>query len=191
MNIVSIIVSPRKGEEILTLWAITQSRPYPRIKVSGWWHWEGAGGLLPDNGRTTAEGLARDYTAVMLRHDFNPDLAEDNRKDHAGYEGAPSIKFRGNDLGEIRATIRIGEGYKDGAACWFERGYGAKFSPGEAKFLEEQVKPGLVDYIRRNADALKAEAVAGIRASVNKVLHEAKEELEKLEKEMVEAIRAL
>ena len=197
-----ITVTTKKNTETQTTWGIVQIRPYPDFECRYGHKIErrNAGGLLPDcNGRK--EGLPEVYNVALLRSDKTPDNMND-RTAHAGYvpyasygqkpepPNPGSFAYRGNDLGEVTAEITpsFGGGYY---FRWSVRGYGSNATPAERAFLDEQVKPGILKAIEEHRAALKAEAVAKIRAWVAEICAEMRASVDAAEKEMEKAIAEL
>lgn len=175
-------VTTRKGCTQLTTWAINQDRAYPGIDGGCSLRWRNGGGLFADfNG--PAKGIGRRYTCNLMRNDGA--AMHGNRYDFAGYEGLPgTIEYRGRDLGEMQieidsahyATIRL-------------RGFD-KPTDGERAWINAEIVPSLERAIEYNREALHAEAVAAMRASMLARLQDAREQLNKMEAEALAAIAA-
>lgn len=186
-----IEIQTKKNETVITAWEITQDHPWPDIEgACGSLRWRNAGGILPQYGRP-AEGLGTTYTAAMLRPDYDPAKAEGNRRDYAGFDGNPSFTYRGREMGEITAEIRIGQRWPDGGSVYFHRSYSEALTDGERKLLQDQVAPSLIAFVKAHAEALKEQAIDKIKDSVARHLADARVRLAEMEQEMSEAIEML
>ena len=186
-----ITVSAKKGHERATLWLIKQIRPFPSISGGHSMGWQGGDGLFGEYGNP-ARGIGNSYRAELLRSDFSHETATGNRCDFAGYtperngpENPGAIVLRGKSLGETSVEID-----SNGWSRWRVRGFDTP-TDGETAFLNEQVLPSLLSAIQANAADLRREAIEGIRESCAQAISEARETLDKLEREALKAIAAL
>ena len=186
-----INVETKKGTVQATLWEVWQNHPWPDIAKGGHFQWRNADGLFSEYNHP-AQGIGRNYTAVLLRSDLTE--RQHNRKDYAGYQddkSAPAnpgcIVYRGKSLGELSITID-GAGYAEIRARYGE--YPDTTTPGEREFVKASIVPYLVAYIEANRDSLKADAMAAIRETVKRNLADAREAIAKLEAEAEAAIKA-
>ena len=189
MKTLQIEVETKKGCKMLTTWGIWQLHPYPDIEGhSGSFKWRNGGGLFGQFGNPPT-GLANEYQAVLLREGWTPETAQDNRKDHAGFEwndyGQPKqtlpgcIIFRGKSLGEMFAEIRID---RDDYVSFRVRGSDYA-TESELAFLKEQIAPSLLAFVRGNTIPLKVEAVQKIKAQFASKVFDVRESINILENE--------
>ena len=194
MHIKRITIETKKNTTVDTQWLVWQERPYPTITGGGWLRWQGAEGLLPEYGRP-ATGLPGSYKACLLRLDFAPENAKGNRIDYAGYnenhdsQPNPSIVYRGREMGEVEAQIKIDKCYIGGYSVWFKGGYGNALTAGERDLLKVQVAQHLMDYVTDHADELKAEAIESIRKGVTGHIARLRTDLQIMEAEMQQALK--
>jgi hypothetical protein len=182
--------TPRKGETVTAAWLITQSRPHPDITASGGrMGWRNAGTLLPRYGSPAAP-LPLAFKAYLLPDtESNPD-AGCTRRALAGYEGNPSpLTVRGVSLDKVSAELtawpaHMGGGYR---ATYKVRGFCTP-TPGEAKWLAEQVTPHLVAAVQEHAAELHAEAVAGLKTHLAEQITCARAEIKAMEKQAAEML---
>ena len=203
-HIAEITVTPKKGETIVTRWHVRQDRPYPNIhghSASGldWQNLETLNPSYSERERGVKPALPATYRAALLRSDFDPATATGDRRDHAGYDTSPSyryengervtvppalnpgtIVYRGRDLGEISLHLTHWDVIK-------VNGYDEP-SPGECKFLEEQVAAPLRAYIAANAASLHAEAKEAVKARFASELDAARARLAVWEKQAAEIV---
>lgn len=188
---VKVTIETKKGQTQNTQWGVWQERPFPDIEKGGRFKWRNGEGLFP-NFNGPAQGIGRNYTAVLLRSDLTK--RENNRKDYAGYqedrntpENPGCIVYRGKSLGETSikidshgyATIRTRYG-----------SYPDTTTAGEREFVKAAVVPGLIAFIEANRAELKAEAIAAIRETVKRNLADARQDIDELEAEAEAAIKA-
>ncbi len=190
MRTTRITVNTKKDTKQDTTWAVTQDRPYPSIKGGFSMRWGNAGGLLPQYGHP-AEGLGTSYTATLLRADFTPETAQNNRNDSAGYDGNPGLVYRGRDMGEVTAEIKPSGHSETGWWVSFRTGWGSSLTATESALMNDQVAPRLVEYVLNHADELKADAIADIEARVAEQIVDARTDIGRLEREMEQAINAI
>lgn len=198
MITVNITITPRKGQTIETTWGIEQTRPYPTL-TSHYCSlaWQNAEAIFPQYGASEQRpSLGHTYRVALLRSDKPAPADLSSRAAYAGYkpyndrEANPgAFELRGASLGEISATVRA-----DGVpyASWNVRGFSRnEVKPGERDFLNAQVLPALLAAIDANREQLKREAIEALRAYVAQQLTEAREQLDKLEAEMMAGIAKL
>ena len=170
MKTLHINIYTKKDECVLTHWEVSMDRPYPDIEGGHSLRWRNADGLLPSYGRP-ATLLEPNYTAYLLKLDFDINEATGDRRDYAGYDGNGSVIYRGRSLGEVRCEVR-------GGWVTFSNAYGdPDLTPSAKQMLDEQVKPALMDFIERERAALKAEAVASLRKGVTEQIETARQQL--------------
>lgn len=197
MKTLQIEVETKKDCKMLTTWGVWQVHPYPDIEGhSGTFKWRNGGGLFGQCGNPPT-GLGNEYGAVLLREGWTPETALDNRKDHAGYKwfdyNEPmqvtpgAIVYRGKSLGETQAEMRSG---RDGFVSFRVRGFDTP-TDSERNFLQEQVAPKLLDFVRDNAASLKAEVVQEIKARFASEISEARKCINELQDQANAAIARL
>ena len=202
-HIAEIAVSTKKGHEQKTRWHVSLSRPYPDIHGVSGLEWRNAGGLIPQYGQSkTKPTLGNEYRCFLLRSDFNPDTATNNRNDFAGFspglvyvdgvrvlqpELPGSIELRGKSLGEMSVTFGNNPEWPDITV----RGYGNRPTPAERDWIKAEIVPALRQFIEENRDSLKAEAVAALKKDVAERLAGYRADLDKMEKQMAAAIASL
>lgn len=197
MTTTVIDITTKKDHTQKTTWGIVQERPYPSVEARfGRSQWTNFGGLLADyNGKVN--GLEERYTCNLLRSD-QTEWDMSTRVSYAGYKDYPAygqppkpdapgtIVYRGVDMGEMSVSL--------GRDCPYEqiqvRGFHHP-TPGERSFITSQIVPALRQAVEANREALKQEAIAGIRAHVAEKLKEGRAALDKMQKEMENAISAL
>ena len=197
-HIASFTVSTKKGHTQDTRWAVWQSSPYPSL--SKYHTWENDGGL---NDRYETPQLEKEYVCALLRSDFAPETAKDNRTDYAGfnegykYEGGVrfnvpenpgTIVLRGCSLGELRLTIKPDWQYGTDIQV---RGYGGSGSRFERDWITDNIKPHLLAYIKANEASLKTEATERLKASVESTLVDAERQLSKARETMMAKLAKL
>lgn len=203
MHIADITVSTKKGHEQKTRWIVSQSRPYPDIEGVYGLQWRNAGGLLPKYGQAKDKPtIGNEYRCFLLRSDFNPATATDNRNDFAGFspglvykdgvrvlepELPGAIELRGKSLGEMSVTFGNNPEWPD----IHVRGYGNHPTSSEREWIKATIIPALRQFIADNADSLKAEAVETLKNDVSVRLASYRADLDKMEKQMNEAIALL
>lgn len=180
----------RKGETVTAAWFIRQSRPYPDITAEGGrLEWRNAGTLLPRYG-TPAAPLPRNYSAYLLPSPESELPACWNRTHLAGFDDNPApLSVRGVSLGEVTAELspwpaHMGGGYR---VSYKVRGFGDP-TPGESKWLAEQVTPHLVAAVQDHAAELHAAAVEALRVSLAERITRARAEIDTLEKQAAEML---
>jgi hypothetical protein len=180
----------RKGETVPAAWFLRQSRPHPDITAEcGRLEWRNAGTLLPRYG-TPAHALPRIYSAYLLPSPESDLPADWNRTHLAGFDDNPApLAVRGVPLGEVTAElspwpVHMGGGYR---VSYKVRGFGDP-TPGESKWFAEQVTPHLVAAVEDHADALHAEAVAGLKTHLAERITRARAEIDTLEKQAAEML---
>jgi hypothetical protein len=189
MKTLQIEVETKKNCKMLTTWGVWQLHPYPDIAgYSGSFKWRNGEGLF-DQGNNPSTGLERAYKAVLLREGWTPETAKDSRMDYAGFEWDDcgllkqtmpgAIIFRGKSLGETSAEIR-----PDQRNSAFFRVHGFDCAVGlEDAFLQEQIAPSLLTFVRNNAGALRAEAIEKIHAHFALKILDARKSIDDLEHE--------
>lgn len=190
MQILQHTISTKAGETQNLRWLVVQSRPYPRINGEcGRLKWENTEGLF-DRYQHPATGLGKTYIAYLLAPDANP--GEDyNRTDFAGHVDyntravkPGAIRFRGQDLGETNLTLdTASKGFPtiriiDGSTAP---------SANVRKLFDDQILPGLWQFIAEHANELREEAIAAVRKKFNAEILEKRNELEKLQAEIAKA----
>lgn len=181
MVIADVKVSTKKGHSQDCKFLIERRVPFPGIKsYGGGFDWQSGAGIFRENGNPVAK-LKEEYTAVLLRSDFDGNLKGD-RTDYAGYEDNPgSIVYRGSDLGEM--IIRLSR-HRDGLGCdkiIVKDNYFGGTTDGKRKFIKEQIIPVLKDKIEENRQELYEQAVNKIHSGMNEKIQKAYSELEKLQ----------
>lgn len=146
--------------------------------------------------------LGNEYRCFLLRSDFDPATATDNRGDFAGYspglvykdgvrvlepELPGAIELRGKSLGEMSVTFGNNPEWPDIQV----RGYGNHPTTAERDWIKTAIIPALRQFIADNAASLKAEAVAALKSDVSARLASYRADLDKMEKQMNEAIASL
>lgn len=200
MHIAKIEISTKKGHSQLTRWHVAQSRPYPDMERG---EWRNAGGLLPRYGSKEPANIGTEYRCFLLRSDFAPETATGNRTDFAGFspglvydghgnrvmqpENPGCIEIRGKSLGEMCITFGSNPDWPDIQV----RGYGNPATSAERDWIRENIIPGLRAFIADNVQALKAEAVEALKSDVAKRLAGWRSDLDRMEKQMNEAIASL
>ena len=193
MKTIQIEIETKKGEKRMTTWGLTQDHPWPSLSGScGRLTWQD-NSIFPRYG-APATGLDKRYHAALLRSDWNPENAKNNRQDYAGYvedrseTAAPgSITLRGKSMGETSATIGV---RPDSNYCsWKVRGFDAP-TPGEVAFLRT-IESALVSGIRENEKSLRQQAIMEIKESIDNHMSEARLNLGKLQLEADEAKKKL
>jgi len=188
-HIATVTTSARKGDVVKTRWTIRQEHPYPRVEGNyGSLNWGNLETLRPDyhaRERGVKPTIAKHYTASLLRPDFDPEQATGNRQDLAGWDGnAAPLSLRGASLGEV--DIRFRGHYEEIKV----RGFGFP-TPGEAKWIREQIIPQIQAYIDEQAFTLHAAAVGRVRARFEDELTKARASLLKMEQEAAEMVAAI
>ena len=187
-----IVIEPKKGCPVVTLWGIRQVPVYPDFDTScGELRWRNCEGLMTRHGEPLVAGLRERYVCDLLRSDTDEhDIS--NRCCHAGYvddyrkgdKPNPGTFFlRGEDMGEMSVTFT-------GNPLWPEitvRGFNAP-TPSERTFIIREICCWLQAHIDENKAQLKAEAIAETREAVRKRVEGARARLDKLEAEMAAAI---
>lgn len=172
----------------LTLWGISQERPYPDIADlrNGW---RNSGGIFRSYS-SPATGLSRNYRAVLLRPDLEPSKATGTRRDHAGYDGNPgTLTLRGRDLGEILIDIEL-RGPARHLPVYARirvRGFEDP-TPGENAWIQAEIIPALVAFIGEHEADLKAEAVAGTLEYMRGQIARVRETIAELEAQIETAV---
>ena len=180
-HICNMTIKLKKGSEVCLAFDVVQDRPYPDIEKGGSWKWRNAHGLFREYGRE-ANGIGETYLCSLLRSDLNERKREFNRKDYAGYKGAPgTFAIRGHDMGEI--SICIEPHY----AKVRVRGFDVP-TVGENDFVKNAIVPQLRSYIEAHKEELLAEAVDGIEKTFAERIAEMREEAGRLEKEAAQAM---
>lgn len=198
-HIAEITVSTKKGHEQKTRWLVSQSRPYPDMERG---QWRNAGGLIPKYGNTGAPTIGTEYSCFLLRSDYDPEKATGNRNDFAGFspglvyqdgvrvmlpEHPGSIELRGKSLGEMSVTFGNNPDWPDIQV----RGYGNSPTPSEREWIKAAIIPALRQFIDNNAESLKAEAVEKLKNDVESRLASYRADIDRMEKQMSEAIALL
>ena len=189
-HIATVTTSARKGETVETRWTIRQEHPYPRVEgnYGSSLNWGNLETLRPDyhaKQRGVKPAIAKHYHASLLRPDFDPEQATGNRQDLAGWDGnAAPLSLRGESLGEIDVRFR---GHYEEIKV---RGFGTP-TPGEAKWIREQIVPQIQAYIDANASSLHAVAVERVRARFEDEIAKARASLLKMEQEAAEMVAAI
>ena len=174
----SITVSPKKGLEIPTTWAVCPTYGYPSLKGfnGAALNWQG----LPKDGKQP------EIYCYLLRSDIANIEAQGNRADHAGYntgyeyingirteqpDNPGTFAFRGRDLGEMRVaysgTSEIDLGWPNIKIRGFEEP-----SSLERAFIREQITSKLTGFIRVNSAALKNTAKQALIEHVEQLIAE-------------------
>lgn len=183
-KIVTINISPKKGESVALRFLVEQSHPYPRINAeAGTLKWDNAEGLLPKYG-SPASGIGEDYRAYLLTPGDVPENY--NRTHFAGYSHRPgpygspevvnagSFSLRGKDLGEMSISFSNGSPYVQ------VRGFSTP-SSSEMDFIRENIIPALAAFINTNKAELRAYALEKIEIRLESEVKEKRAELDKLE----------
>lgn len=187
-----IVIEPKKGCPVVTLWGIRQVPVYPIFDTGcGELRWCNCEGLMTRHGEPLVAGLREWYVCDLLRSDAEEhDIS--NRRCHAGYveydramcRGNPgTFSLRGEDLGEMSVNF-------NGNPLWPSinvRGFGTP-TPGERTFIIREICCWLQAHIDENKAQLKAEAIAETREAARKRIEGARARLDKLEAEMTAAI---
>jgi hypothetical protein len=172
MIAVTIDIPLKKGVTATTRWNITQDVPFPDITGEcGRLAWRNFGGLLREYGREPS-GLAPHYSLYM---------------DVGNPEGQAFFSYRGLNLEEIRADIKRSPW--DSFVWKVRRSENPRDS--ERSLLDLYVKPVILQAIEDHKEELKADAIKRLKEHVHYQLNEAKNRIEKLDKEMSAAIAAL
>ena len=181
---IKLNVEPKKGQVISTQWRVEQATP--DINIDGrapYFEWRTDGQVFVGYKQERA-GLVGSYYCSLLRADFDLSKAEDNRRDHAGYDGnAGAFCLRGESLGEICLTI--GNGY----ASIKVNNY-CNPTPGQRDWIEKNIVEALKAHIEENKAILRKDTFERTKARIIKNLVEAREALDKLETEAQAAIEA-
>lgn len=106
-----ITITTKKGITQDTQWMVWQERPYPDIEKTGCWKWRNCDNLIA-NFNGPAQGIGRNYKAVLLRSDIDKTGIKGNRTDYAGFtpyretvSNPGTIQLFGKDLGETEINI--------------------------------------------------------------------------------------
>ncbi len=202
-HIAQVTVSTKKGHSQVTSWHVSQSHPFPhignRLSSLGWENGEKLVGRHPSDTPT----IGTEYRCFLLRSDFNPDTATGNRNDFAGFSPGLSydgngnrvhtpahpgeIVLRGQGLGEMSIVFGNNPQWPDIRRGCSSGGYTVK----EREWIQGNICPALSAYIAANAASLKLEAVEALRVHTEKEIREAREQIDKAEKEIRAAISKL
>jgi hypothetical protein len=172
---------------------IKQARPYPDIDRNSW---RNGGDILPTYRQSNppAEKLPADYHCALLRSDIDLDNMQENRDDYAGFtigNGEPRpgcLVIRGGSLGETSADISIRPDWPGGArVMWQVRNF-SRPTASELSLLEAQIRPLLVATIAAHRAELRANAIAGVRASIAAALAYHRKAADELEKQAAAAL---
>lgn len=197
MHTTEFTITTKKGESQKTRWLIVQEIPFPDIEGScGTLKWRNAGELFPQYGNP-ARGIGSRFNCYLVVPEI--EIPEDYNRNHfAGYvpysidrNATPkpnpgTILFRGKDLGEISVYFGDNPDWPDIKSEQCNRVQGAA-----RDMLLEQVVPPLREYIKRNADKLKSEAVEKLRKRMSDEIGKASKALAELSIEAAKAIKAL
>jgi hypothetical protein len=183
-KIITINISPKKGESVELRFLVEQSHPYPRINANaGTLKWDNTGGLLGKYG-SPASGIGEAYRAELLAPGDVPE--NHNRTHYAGFRHNPggykslevvnagTFALRGKDLGEMSIH------FNNGSANINVRGFEAP-SSSEREFIRENIIPALATFINANKEDLRADALEKIKARLKNEVMEKRNELGLLE----------
>lgn len=198
-HIAEITISTKKGHTQQTRWLVSQSRPFPDMERGAW---RNAGGLLPKYGKTGKPTIGTEYRCHLLRSDYDQEKATGNRNDFAGFspglvykdgervlqpELPGCIELRGKSLGEMSVTFGNNPEWPDIQV----RGYGNHPTPSERAWIEAEIIPALRRFIESNAESLKAQAVEELKNDIKSRLTSYRADIDRMEKQMSEAIALL
>jgi hypothetical protein len=203
-HIAKITVSAKKGHSQVTRWLVTQDRPHPRIgNRHGGLEWENGEKLVGvHKNHSEAPTIGTTYRCHLLRSDIDVANLTGDRTDHAGYDSgskwdesgrhrvtnpAPgTIELRGKSLGELLVIFGNNPHWPD-----IRQNVSGNPTPAEREWLNVNIIPQLRAYIDTNTSSLKFEAVDALKADVAKRLEIARDEIDKAEKEIRNAIAKL
>lgn len=195
MRTIQLEVSTKKGDLQKLRFLVVQEIPFPCVggqtSTLAWVNYEG---LFSSYGNK-AQGIGETYKCYLLADTAPEEIGEDYNRNHfAGYKpyrsyGQPeapanggTLTVRGKDLGEMSITfahgfdwptIRVNESCAPSAT--------------ESEVIKAQIVPPLVKFIKDNRAFLKACAITRIKAQFARKLREAREQLDKLEKQAEQA----
>ena len=124
------------------------------------------------------------YYFCLLRPDLSPANAENNRKDHAAYEGAPGgLIVRGENLGELEGRPWRSHNLSDGID-WKNGGVAGQL-------IKEQINPLLTDAIAKHEKEIRAYCLQKIKDNFAARLAEARKRLDECEQKAAQMVKAL
>ena len=190
-----ITFETKKGCPAETLWGIRQIPPYPDFDTAcGEIKWRNTGGLFPPwrpNGNTEKPSIGAWYICDLLRsdqteHDLSTRASLAGWKEYRHENDAPapgSFDLRGVYMGEIQVTF-------EGDPSWPSIRVRGCQDPtaGEQNFIKDNICIPLSEAIETHRAQLKADAIAELRARVEKQVDETHKLLTKLEIQIKKAI---
>jgi hypothetical protein len=118
-----------------------------------------------------------------------------NRKDFAGYEGSEGINLRGKDLGELQVVIykywQSGDRYAARISTMRGNYPYDNLTKGEYNFVNENVVPELIAYIKANETALRDDCIDFLEGRFNSELDAYMAKGELLKKQAREVLNTL
>jgi len=180
-------ISTKKGETQTLHFLVYHEVTYPDITTEcGGFKWRNGGGLFPQY------NCKFEFPAAYRCHLLKPDAVVTgdysyNRHDLAGFEGNPgAMTLRGQSLGEMSIDIGANPQWPGIRVNVFNTP-----SPKERETITALVVPKLLQFIAANKTALRAAAIAQIKARFESQIAEAHKAIDKLRAEADEVLAKL
>jgi hypothetical protein len=196
--ILSTTVSAKAGDIQPVRFAVSQDSVYPTYGEHGLKNLD----TLEPNQYRNQQGVRfpGTYRFVLLRNDKKDDEMEGNRTDHAGYsegykyEGGNRVQsptnpgaiiYRGQPMGELTGTVSL-------VNKWEHVGFSSPgLSQGGWKWLEEQLAPKLVSFVKDNKEAMRQHTLKALEERMAKEYEAALANLNKQREAFAEIMATL